>query len=85
MTEYIALALAGGVSPLLTQAVKKVLQWSDFKALALAAVTAWLVAILAMWATGELHSPQEVVLKVNAVFGLATLIYKVFATAQTET
>jgi len=25
------------------------------------------------------------VLKVNAVFGLATLIYKVFATAQTET
>lgn len=79
MTEYIALALAGVVSPILTQAVKKWLQWSDFKALALAAITAWLVAILAMWATGELHSAQEVVLKVNAVFGLATLIYKVFA------
>jgi len=82
MSEYIALTLAGIMSPILTQVIKKWLQWQDFKALLLTAATAAILAVVAMWSTGELISPQEVVLKITAVFGLATLIYKSFTAGQ---
>lgn len=80
-STILALTLAGIFTPFLLQVLKKWLQWQGMKALALAAVTSWIIAIASMWATGELTDARQVFLAANAVFGLTQIVFKTFREA----
>lgn len=77
-SQVLAVSLAGIIAPLFIQIVKNWLRWSEFKALVLAALISYAIALTAMWATGEINSVRDVVLSANASFGIATIVYKTF-------
>jgi hypothetical protein len=81
--EGSATLIAGVIAPMLAQLVKKLFGASGHGALAVTVVVAALVAIGAMYVAGEIHSVGDVVKQITAVFGIATIVYKMFALAET--
>lgn len=80
----LATAIAGLVAPVLTQILKNAVGWSDAAALALTVAVSTAVAVTAMWLAGEIQSFGEMAKQAAAVFGLATLVYKLFIAATKE-
>jgi hypothetical protein len=74
----VATLIAGAVAPLLTQVLKKMVGWSDTAALMLTVAVSVVVAFVSMWLVGEIQSLADVATSSAAVFGLATLVYKLF-------
>jgi len=86
--EQLAVFVAGLIASPLTQLVKRILSLSGWKALYTFFIVAFLLAAFAMVLTGELSVPEfvedPIAMSVNlgealsSVFGLATVVYKVF-------
>jgi len=84
MAEGSALLIAGVVAPILAQFVKRMFGASSLAALAVTLVVATLVALAGMYVAGQIHSAGDVLKQIMAVFGIATLIYKLFTAAETN-
>jgi len=86
--EQLAVFVAGLIASPLTQLIKKILGLAGWKALYAFFLVAFLLAAGAMFLTGELSVPKfvedPVAMLTNlgealaSVFGLATVVYKVF-------
>lgn len=82
--EGVATMIAGVAAPIVAQLVKKAFGASGFGALAVTVAASGLVALGAMYAAGEIHSVGDALKQITAVFGIATIAYKIFALAEAQ-
>lgn len=76
--QGIALTIAGVVAPIVAQLIKR---WGGVAgrwALALALAVSAAVALVALYMAGEVHSFGDVVKNIAAVFGIATVVFRLF-------
>jgi len=86
--QQLAVWIASIISSPLTQLIKKRLGWTGWKALWLFFAVSFLLAAIALYATGELNLPKIAVDPLAAIesflaafvqiVGLATVLYKLF-------
>jgi hypothetical protein len=74
--QGIALTIAGVIVPLVTHAVKG--RASGTWALLIAVGVSGVIALAATAIAGDIHSVGDVVKNASAVFGVATVVYKLF-------
>jgi hypothetical protein len=84
-TNTIATLVAGAVSPFVIQIIKVRLGWHDFKAFALSVIGSAVLALGVMAYTGEITDFHSIATNIPAVFGVATLIFKVWSYTPSET
>lgn len=81
--EMIATTIAGIVAPILAQLAKRLFGTTGVGSLILAIVVSAITAVGALWYAGEIHTFGDVLKQISAVFGIATVVYKLY-TAATE-
>lgn len=82
--EGIAIAIAGVLAPILAQFMKGLTGASGLWALLVAIVASGVVAIVAMFIAGEARTIGDFIQNISAVFGIATVVYKLIAAANAE-
>lgn len=82
--EGAATMIAGLAAPIVAQLVKRAFGASGLGALAVTVVASALVALGALYMAGEIHSVGDVLKQITAVFGIATIVYKIFILAEAQ-
>lgn len=77
----VATGIAGVVAPILAQIIKKMTGASGLTAMIVAVVASAIVAVAAMFVSGDATSFGDIVKNVSAVFGIATVVYNTFTAA----
>lgn len=80
--EGIAIGIAGTVAPILAQVVKKLTGASGAVAMLLTVVVSAAIALLSLYLAGEIHTFGDVVTNAMAVFGIATVVFKLVSSAK---
>lgn len=75
-TQTLAMLAAGAVAPFIVQLIKRSADWQDWKAFLLTVIASFLLALGVMFYTGEIYNLNDVAVKMPAVLGVATLIFK---------
>lgn len=78
VAEGLALTIAGVIAPIVTQLLKHLTDASGRLALIITVVVSAVVALLALYLSGEIHGIGDVLKQIGAVFALATVVYKFF-------
>jgi len=76
--EGIALGIAGVVAPLLAQLIKKWSGTSGNVALGISIAVSAVIAVVAAFVSGDVHDIGELVKSAGTVFGIATVVFKLF-------
>jgi hypothetical protein len=84
-TQTVATLAAGTIAPFVVQFIKVRLGWHDFKAFALSVIGSAILALGVMAYTGEITDFHSIATNIPAVFGVATLIFKVWSYTPSET
>ena len=77
-TQTAATLAAGAVAPFIVQLIKVKLGWHDFKAFALSVFGSFVLALGVMTYTGEITDWRAIATNLPAVFGVATIIYRIW-------
>jgi len=76
--ESIAIGIAGFVAPILAQFAKRLTGASGNVAMLLTVGVSAAIALVSLYVAGEIHSVGDVVKQAMAIFGIATVLYKLF-------
>lgn len=81
VAEGIATGIAGVVAPILAQVLKRMVGVSGLWALLLSVAVSAAIAVASMYMAGAVNTFGELVQQAAAVFGIATVVYKLVAVA----